>query len=407
MTPSLTSPSLTSPSLLILGTDAVLAAAPATPVQLAHACHAAGYAAVVPVSWGDELIAREAIRALENAKSPLIHAVCPRAARRLADDPAIGPMVFSCAAPPVMTAAYLRAVSAPAPVHITFAGGCTSGAHASIDVWLSPEELLGEFDRRGISLHAQPAEYDAVLTPDRRRHFSEPGGLPCVTALERVIPRASLVELRGDDFSIDLAQHLLGEAPTLIDVGVALGCTCAGAMAGASPQAARARVRELEPPRAPSPVVDHDVELPREVSCVTPPPVANGTQPGRSSAPDPLSAAIPASQGATQPSPGLRVSPAVLTAVADEPAVPEPARRRSPTPGTRVVLGAIPQARGTGRVLPRAYVARRRSSPKEIRESGVQRQVRLAEAGLRPRLLLALALVLVLAVAVLVMMRVG
>jgi hypothetical protein len=46
---------VTSPSLVILGTDAVLAAAPATPVQLAHACLAAGYGAAVPASWGDEL----------------------------------------------------------------------------------------------------------------------------------------------------------------------------------------------------------------------------------------------------------------------------------------------------------------------------------------------------------------
>ena len=45
---------MTVPSVLILGTDAVLAAGPATPVQLVHACRAAGYDAVIPASWGDE-----------------------------------------------------------------------------------------------------------------------------------------------------------------------------------------------------------------------------------------------------------------------------------------------------------------------------------------------------------------
>lgn len=398
---------MTSPSLLILGTDAVLAAAPATPVQLAHACHAAGFDAVVPVSWGDEIIAREAIRALENAKSPLVHCVCPRAARRLAGDAAIGPMVFSCPAPPVMTATYLRAVSAPSHVHITFAGGCTSGAHPSIDVWLSPEELLGEFTRRGISLTSQPTEYDAVLPTDRRRHFSEPGGLPCAAALDRMIPAASVVELRGGDFSVALAQHLLGESPTLIDVSAALGCTCAGAMAGASAQAARARVREMEPPRAPSPVVDHDVELPRDDGGFPFRPGAASGHPGvaaraavASAAPSP-SDALPAA--AVPP----RASPPAVVAVTDDPAL-EPTRRPSPRSSTRVVMGAIPQARGSGRALPRAYVARRRSSPKGIRQSGIHRQVPVAApAGLRVPLLIAAGTLLVLTVAALIVFAVG
>src|SRR5690348_16284732 len=43
--------------VVILGTDALLAAAPATPVQLAHACLRGGFANVIPASWGDELIA--------------------------------------------------------------------------------------------------------------------------------------------------------------------------------------------------------------------------------------------------------------------------------------------------------------------------------------------------------------
>lgn len=393
---------MTSPSLLILGTDAVLAAAPATPVQLAHACHAAGFDAVVPVSWGDELIAREAMRALENAKSPLVHCACPRAARRLADDPAIGPLVFSCPAPPVMTAAYLRAVSAPSRVHITFAGGCTSGAHASIDVWLSPEELLGEFTRRGISLTAQPTEYDAVLPPDRRRHFSEPGGVPCAAALARLIPRAAIVELRGQDFSIDLAQHLLGDAPVLIDLSAALGCTCAGAMGDASPQAARARVRELEPPRAPSPVVDHDVEL----ADVWAPPHARDAGPARPAAtpmPPAPPAAFPMSESGPPATLARRVSPLTIAAVADQPAAPEPPRRQSPRSSSRAVTGAMPQSRGTGRALPRAYVARRRSSPKGVRQSGIQQQVGIAgRFGLRSAILIAVAAVLFLATATLV-----
>ena len=40
------------PSIVILGTDAILAALPATPIQLAHACLRIGYQHVVPASWG-------------------------------------------------------------------------------------------------------------------------------------------------------------------------------------------------------------------------------------------------------------------------------------------------------------------------------------------------------------------
>ena len=42
---------------VIFGNDAVVAARPASPGQLANACRAAGFDMVVPPSWGDELVA--------------------------------------------------------------------------------------------------------------------------------------------------------------------------------------------------------------------------------------------------------------------------------------------------------------------------------------------------------------
>src|SRR6187431_2071932 len=71
-------------SIAIIGTDAVLAAFPATPVQLAHACLRAGFANVIPASWGDELIASAVLHRLpEYGNGPAIQCSCPIVAHRL------------------------------------------------------------------------------------------------------------------------------------------------------------------------------------------------------------------------------------------------------------------------------------------------------------------------------------
>ena len=55
--------------IVILGTDAVLAALPATAVQLAHACIEAGFINVIPASWGDELIAAALLFAFDPSRN--------------------------------------------------------------------------------------------------------------------------------------------------------------------------------------------------------------------------------------------------------------------------------------------------------------------------------------------------
>src|SRR5678815_2207671 len=70
--------------IVILGADALLAAAPATPVQLAHACLRAGFGNVVPASWGDELIAAAVLKRLPRfGERPAIQCSCPIVAHRL------------------------------------------------------------------------------------------------------------------------------------------------------------------------------------------------------------------------------------------------------------------------------------------------------------------------------------
>ena len=346
--------STTVPRLIILGTDALLTATPATPVQIAHACMAAGFHAVIPASWGDELIAARTVERLRNASAPLVHCSCPYVSRRLtAGGNALETMVLSLIAPPIATAHYLRALYAPTQPHITYAGSCPSALHDSIDVWLAPDELMSAFTERGISASTQPTEFDSVLPPDRRRYYSEPGGLPSRHVLRHLPMPVELVELKTPDFVVDLAQHLLSSSRALIDVSLPLGCCCSGASGGVAADAARARVREHEPPRAPSPVVDHSVSI---VIDSTP---SDGSSSSRRETPAQV----------VEP-------PATTREITPEPAlisVETTPRRRSPAGLARPVLGAMPLRRAeAGRQLPRAYVARRRSSPKGMRQSSLR-----------------------------------
>lgn len=344
---------VTVPSLLILGTDAVVSASPGTPVQLAHACLAMGYHAVIPASWGDELLASRAIARLRECDGPLLYCCCPHVTRRLAThgDSSLAPFLLSLASPPVATAQYLRAAYAPVRPLITFVGDCPSGAHHSIDRWLTVRELQNGLAERGIEIIAQPTEFDSVLPPDRRRYFSEPGGVPSRSTLRHLPAPVELVELKGEDLVVELAQQLLSGSRALVDIATSVGCSCSGATGALNVETARARVREQEPPRALAPVVDHSVSVALE-----------------SASPMSVSAAAPSVQEA--------------------PAVPEPAaftngmvpeeapaqgdvgtRQRTPPGQTRAVLGVMPQARvETGRQLPRAYVARRRSTPRGVRK---------------------------------------
>src|SRR5690242_2334947 len=120
--PSASTPSARVPSVVVLGTDALLAALPATPVQLAHACLQAGYQQVVPASWGDELVAQVVLRRLEEPRpSAAIQCSCPLVSHRLlASGSDLGPFLISVVAPPVALARYLRSVYSGSGVHITY-----------------------------------------------------------------------------------------------------------------------------------------------------------------------------------------------------------------------------------------------------------------------------------------------
>jgi hypothetical protein len=346
----------------IIGTDALLAAAPATPVQLAHACLRAGFASVIPASWGDELIAAAVLRRLPRfGTNPVIQCSCPIVAHRLLTvggdlRPALLPLV----APPVAIARYVRTLSQPARTRVTYVGNCPGALDDSIDIRMTPDALLAMLAERSIVLDEQPRVFESVIPPDRRRFRSQPGGIPSSEMLWTEPGSRTLIELSSDDVVIELAQHMLSGRNVLIDASVRLGCVCSGAIAGVLPAEARNKVIALEPPRATSAVVEEKapIELDSHIPAVSRTPVdvvAISSNPTH----------VPAT--ALPPGGELsfdhRISPARgISSVAE----PRPPRTSNPAM-QRPVLGVVPVSRDVGgRALPRAYVARRRPSPQSV-----------------------------------------
>jgi len=246
------------PTVAIIGNDAVLAAAPATPVQLAHACLRRGFAVAVPASWGDELIAAEAVRRLAaREKGPAVMCVCPYVrSRLLAPGPDLAPFLVSLLPPPVAAARYLRTLYGERGVRITYIGGCPGADDPAIDTRLTPAAFLADIAEYGISLSEQPLVFDSIVPPDRRRWCSLPGGVPSAEVLWSESDTRTLIEIDPDDASTDLAQHIITHEHVLLDLAPGLGCACSGAIASMPARSARVAVTAIEPPRALAPVVD-------------------------------------------------------------------------------------------------------------------------------------------------------
>ncbi|HLV25637.1 MAG TPA: [Fe-Fe] hydrogenase large subunit C-terminal domain-containing protein [Gemmatimonadales bacterium] len=261
--------------VVVLGTDTLLAALPATSVQMVHACLAAGFDAAVPSSWGDELVAAACLRELSTREAgPVIQCSCPCVARRLTNGGSeLEPFLLPLESPPVAVARYIRALYGSAPVQITFAGACPAGADSLIDRALGPAEFLALLAEREVFIGDQPVVFDSILPPDRRRHRSLPGGVPTAEALQEHAPGRVLVEIAADAFAAELAEHLLKGDSVLLDLAPRLGCACSGSVAQIGARQARSVVCSLEPPRSSTPIVDlaEHVRLrttPRELAAV-------------------------------------------------------------------------------------------------------------------------------------------
>jgi hypothetical protein len=378
-------PSGRATTVVVLGADLLLAAMPATGVQLMHACRRAGFDVAVPASWGDEVIAREcAERVAERGDSPAILCACPYVADRLATRTAeLHRFLVSVVAPPVAAARYLRALARGAALHITYVGACPSSSSPEIDQHFAPAAFLGWLAERGVELAEQPTLFDALLTPDRRRHHSLPGGLPVPQTLAAEAHPRTIVEIFGEDYAAELAEQLIQGGRVLVDLAPRLGCACAGAAVGVHPRTARVVLTTLEPPRSLGPVVDHSLRVPLALPLETPPesPPASASTPVHQ--PSPATTGWPTRPPARTPAGTPAHSPAVAEAAGSAahatphagtptvtprgtPVVPPPRLPRlTPVGVARLSSTGVPRAFDVdGRRLPRAYVAvRRRSAP--------------------------------------------
>ncbi|NUQ11871.1 MAG: hypothetical protein HUU26_05995 [Gemmatimonadaceae bacterium] len=224
---------------------------------MANACSALGFDLVVPLSWGDELVAVAALKALSTrATAPAVLCSCPVVRQRLlhaGND--LDASLIRVASPPVATARYLRELLGHRLGSLSFVGRCPDAHHEAYDRAWEPTELFAFLRERQIDLRAQPDVFVDRIPPDRRRFASLPGGCPSPELLWHRCNERVLVELDSRDTSIDLAQQLLTPAAVLVDAATAMGCSCSGVTHTTPGPAARIAAVSLEPPRSSAPVL--------------------------------------------------------------------------------------------------------------------------------------------------------
>lgn len=164
-----------------------------------------------------------------------------------------------------------------------------------------------------------------------------------------------VVDVANGDLVATIAQHIIANENVLIDAAVTLGCVCSGASAAGG----RDAVVAIEPPRASSPVIDEAAPIQLELRV-----------PAASRTPVDVMAISPLSTPSV-PHPALPLSrppgegPGTSVPLAG--GSWDPPRRQTPPAGVNAsdVSNAPRQPESRDRrILPRAYIVRRRPSPR-------------------------------------------
>lgn len=244
-------------AVLVVGTDTIVEALPARPIQLAHACGGLGFDLVIPLSWGDELVAEAALRILESrTPSPAILCACPLVRQRLLHSgPDLASALIPVVAPPTAAGRHLRNALGGRLGSLTYVGRCPSAQPPEYDRVYDPASLLATLRALDIQPSEQPDAFIDRLPPDRRRFVSLPGGCPSAESLWQRCNQMVLVELDAAELALEVAQHLLAPEPCLIDLAPTVGCHCSGVTQSTVGTSARLAASSLEPPRSNLPIL--------------------------------------------------------------------------------------------------------------------------------------------------------
>ena len=258
---------------LILSVESAAHFYPATPEQVVNACYAAGFRTVHRGVLGDELVAREYLRAwTEEGWGTMIRSTCPVIVETVRTKyPELIPYLAPIATPIAAEARYLKKLYG-GRTSVVYAGVCLTEGGDDVDAAITFGELQDLFERRGVRIEDQPLHFSRV-PEERRRHWSTAGGLPLEVLMEERQSSRRFRKLRGLGQLEALARAV---AVDRIELGFVDILPCDGCLDHPllGPKEALFWRREIvgatEPARAREPVVQQVVAESVQVGAVFP-----------------------------------------------------------------------------------------------------------------------------------------
>ncbi len=247
--------------VVILSPESVAHFFPATPAQLANACHAAGFAEVSLGVIGDELVAAEYLALWrEEYWGTLIRSTDPVVVDTIRIDyPELLPYLAPITIPAIAEARYLRALHG-AELEIVYAGVAPPTGSPELEAAITFGDLEQIFRLRGVNPLTQPEDH-ARSPGERRRHMSVAGGLPLALLEEAPYASRRFRKVRGVGGEV-LKALAKAVAVDRLDLGFVDLLSYEGSLdhpLSGPPEEVywrRALVASLEPPRSAQPVVD-------------------------------------------------------------------------------------------------------------------------------------------------------
>ena len=182
---------------LILSVESAVHFYPATPEQVVNACYAAGFRTVHRGVLGDELVAREYLRAwTDDGWGTMIRSTCPVIVETVRTKyPELIPYLAPVATPIEAEARYLKQLYGAA-TPVVYTGVCVTEGGEDVDAAITLAELSNLLVRRGVRVADQPLHFSRV-PEERRRHWSTAGGMPLEVLMEERQSSRRFRKMRG------------------------------------------------------------------------------------------------------------------------------------------------------------------------------------------------------------------